>query len=255
MCTPGSKDGAPVRVTCGSPSGKSISSDSACIISAMNFSQLEKLPFADGKFETTPKYTEVHRFTLTKQPKQVTLFPAHKPEDLPPHLVEVLHDEFNYIVEEGRTYPHYKTMNAEEFARYAFECFIAVLVDGDYESALSPDLVNQPKLFWQEKYLGHFYIKPNYIGRCSHVCNAGFIVNHNVRGLGLGTELGKKYLVIAPKLGFVYSVFNLVFETNPASFKIWDSLGFDRIGYVKNVAVLKGETKLTGAYMFGKDLI
>ena len=45
-----------------------------------------------------------------------------------------------------------------------------------------------------------------------------------------------------------------MFETNIASLKIWDSLGFDRIGYVKNVAVLEGENKLVGAYMYGKDL-
>lgn len=73
-------------------------------------------------------------------------------------------------------------------------------------------------------------------------------------GLGLGKELGAKYLDIAPRLGYVYSVFNLVFETNVPSLKIWDSLGFERIGYVKNVAVLKGHDKLVGAYMFGKDL-
>lgn len=72
--------------------------------------------------------------------------------------------------------------------------------------------------------------------------------------MGLGKELGKKYLQVAPELGYVYSVFNLVFETNIASLKIWDSLGFDRIGYVKNVAVLEGENKLVGAYMYGKDL-
>lgn len=214
------------------------------------YQQLESLPFADGTFATTPKFTETTRFNLVKDGRSVTLVPAHSPQDLPSGLVDVLHDEFNHIVDEGRTYPHYKTMNREEFLEYAFECFTAVLVDGDFET-LDP---NQSKEFWQEKYLGHFYIKPNYIGRCSHVCNAGFIVNHHKRGLGLGSELGKKYLYIAPKLGFVYSVFNLVFETNVASVKIWDSLGFDRIGYIKNVAVLKGETTLTGAIMFGKDL-
>ena len=87
------------------------------------------------------------------------------------------------------------------------------------------------------------------------MCNAGFVVNHEKRGLGLGKELGRKYLVWAPQLGYVYSVFNLVFETNIASLKIWDGLGFERIGYVKNVAVLKGHKHLVGAHMFGKDLV
>lgn len=215
------------------------------------YQQLQSLPFADGKFAATPKFTETIRFRLAKDGRNVTLVPAHSADELPPALIDVLHDEFNYVVEEGRTYPHFKTMNREEFLKYAFECFLTVLVDGDHDSLDK----EKSKEDWQEKYLGHFYVKPNYIGRCSHVCNAGFIVNHHKRGLGLGSELGKKYLYIAPKLGFVYSVFNLVFETNGASVKIWDSLGFDRIGYVKNVAVLKGESTLTGAIMFGKDLV
>ena len=87
------------------------------------------------------------------------------------------------------------------------------------------------------------------------MCNSGFLINTNERGLGLGKELGRKYLQIAPQIGYVYSVFNLVFETNVASLKIWDSIGFERIGYVKNVAVLKGMDKLVGAHMFGYDFL
>ena len=34
-------------------------------------------------------------------------------------------------------------------------------------------------------------------------------------------------------------MFNLVYETNVASTKIWDSLGFERIGRVKKCGVLK----------------
>ena len=30
--------------------------------------------------------------------------------------------------------------------------------------------------------LGCFYIKPNFPGRCAHICNGGFIVNPNYRG-------------------------------------------------------------------------
>lgn len=221
-----------------------------------DYNRLQSLPFADGKFENTPKFTETISFTLAKNPeRKVSLFSAHSPDDLPNNLIDVLYDEFNYVVDEGRTYPHYKLMTYEEFTKYCFECYTAVLIEGDFESPLTDDLIQQPKSFWKDKYLGHFYIKPNYIGRCSHVCNAGFIVNHEKRNMGIGKEMGTKYLIIAPKLGFIYSVFNLVFETNTASSRIWDGLGFDRIGYVKNVAVLKGETQFTGAIMYGKDLV
>lgn len=146
-------------------------------------------------------------------------------------------------------------MAYDDFVSYWFSGgFVAILLEGDYKSGFKKEEFYESSDFWREKFLGNFYIKPNYTGRCSHVCNAGFIVNHDKRGLGLGKELGRKYLHYAPQVGYVYSVFNLVFETNIASLKIWDSLGFDRIGYVKNVAVLKGEKNLVGAIMYGKDL-
>lgn len=215
---------------------------------------LSGLPFADGTFSTTPRVETAIYFKLQKDARPVTLFPVHDYTKVPENLILVLQDEFNYVVEEGLTYPHHETMDRETFIKYWFSAFVAILIDGDYTSLQDEELINLSKQEWNQLFLGNFYIKPNYIGRCSHVCNAGFIVNHLKRGLGLGKELGRKYLVWAPKLGYVYSVFNLVFESNPASIRIWDSLGFDRIGYVKNVAMLKGFDKLVGAVMFGKDL-
>ncbi|KAG7663754.1 uncharacterized protein J8A68_002727 [[Candida] subhashii] len=217
------------------------------------YNSVKDLPFADHHFKTTPKFNGPINFTLEKDPsRQVTLFTIYDPKDVPSNLIQVLQDEFNHVVEEGLTYPHHKPLHGEVFVKYWFTHFVGILIEGNY-TCLS-DLGELSVAEWYEIFLGNFYIKPNYIGRCSHACNAGFIVNHRKRGLGLGKEMGKKYLIIAPKLGYVYSVFNLVFETNVASLKIWDSLGFERIGYVKNVAVLKGYDRLIGAYMFGKDL-
>lgn len=225
-------------------------------ISGEKFDFLEQLPFADGKFEATGRITTPITFTLEKDStKTVTLLPVHEYTEIPDNLVQVVQDEFNYIVEEGQTYPHHQTLTHDDFVKYWFSGFVAILIEGEHQSALDDDLKLLSVSQWRDIFLGNFYIKPNYIGRCSHVCNAGFVVNHEKRGLGLGKELGRKYLVWAPQLGYVYSVFNLVFETNIASLKIWDGLGFERIGYVKNVAVLKGHKHLVGAHMFGKDLV
>lgn len=218
------------------------------------FASVKDLPFADGSFKCTPQVKQkVINFSLCKRPNQrVTLFNVHDPKTVPDNLIQVMENEFNYVVEEGRTYPYNNKIYGDAFIKYWFTHFASILIDGDYKSF--DELKNLSVEQWTEIFLGTFYVKPNYVGRCSHVCNAGFMVNHIQRGLGLGSELGKKYLEIAPELGYVYSVFNLVFETNTASLKIWDSLGFERIGYIKNVAVLKGEDKLVGAYMVGKDL-
>ncbi|OBA18071.1 hypothetical protein METBIDRAFT_47858 [Metschnikowia bicuspidata var. bicuspidata NRRL YB-4993] len=211
---------------------------------------LKTLPFADRTYATTPRVKDNFIFNLAKTDETVTLITAHDADEMPSGLLHLAWNEMNFVIREGRTYPHYLEFSYDDFLAYFFEGFAAILVEGRYESTWE----SESQDFWDQKYLGHFYIKPNYIGRCLHVCNAGFVVNHGRRGLGLGKELGKQYLTIAPKLGYVYLVFNLVFETNSASYKIWESLGFERIGYVKNVAMLKGEDKLVGAFMYGKDL-
>lgn len=216
-----------------------------------DYNLLKTLPFADHKFEKLPRIAGRDVFQLEKTGDTVTVFRAHGPQDVPDGLLDMCHEEFNHVVEEGRTYPHYLPMDKTEFLEYLFVHFAAIWISGEY----TEEMASQPKEFWRSRYLGHFYVKPNYIGRCSHVCNAGFIVYHEIRGKGLGKEMGRKYLEWAPKLGYVYSVFNLVYETNVASARIWKSLGFEQIGYIKNVAVLKGEDKLVGAYMFGKDLV
>lgn len=214
-----------------------------------------ELPFADGTYSTTPRIETPITFNLKKDGRPVTIFPIHHHSQVPENLILVLHDEFNYVVDEGLTYPHHATMDRDAFVDYWFTAFVAILIEGEHASLFDQDLDKLTKEEWYQLFLGNFFIKPNYIGRCSHACNGGFIVNHLKRGLGLGTELGRKYLIWAPRLGYAYSVFNLVFESNVASLRIWDSLGFDRIGYVKNVAMLKGYDKLVGAVMFGKDLL
>lgn len=53
----------------------------------------------------------------------------------------------------------------------------------------------------------------------------------------------------------MYSVFNLVYESNTASCRLWDSLGFDRIGRVPGCGQLKGHDKLVDAIQYGRHLV
>lgn len=48
----------------------------------------------------------------------------------------------------------------------------------------------------------------------------------------LGSLLGGTFEWYARGLGFRGSVFNLVYADNPASVRIWDRLGFQRVGTV-----------------------
>ena len=53
---------------------------------------------------------------------------------------------------------------------------------------------------WEKECLGSFYVKPNYPGRSSHVCNGGFLVTGTSRNRGVGRLMGEAYLEWAPKL-------------------------------------------------------
>lgn len=51
------------------------------------------------------------------------------------------------------------------------------------------------------------------------------------------------FIEIAPLLGYKASMFNLVFENNTASVRLWRSLGFKEIGRVPNAGYLIKKTE------------
>lgn len=63
--------------------------------------------------------------------------------------------------------------------------------------------------------------------------------------------MAQAFLHFAPKLGYDSSIFNLVFETNVASIRLWEKLGFERVGIVKGAGRLKGHTTPVDAYIYG----
>ncbi|VEU23751.1 DEKNAAC104862 [Brettanomyces naardenensis] len=175
----------------------------------------------------------------------VTILPFNSADEAPEELVQTIQDLLNDAIEGGQTYPQLKVLDRKGFLAYYFPNFVAVMVEGKVKNSKEWDSA-------KNQFLGCFYIKPNYVGRSSHICNAGFLVLPNLRGRKIGKTLGKNYLKLAPRLGYKYSVFNLVFETNQASVKIWDSLGFDRIGRIPRAGNLKG-LGYVDAIMFGYD--
>jgi len=78
-----------------------------------------------------------------------------------------------------------------------------------------------------------------------------FLVPAAARGRGSGGHLAQAFLHYAPKLGYKSSIFNLVFETNVASIRLWEKLGFEKVGIVKGAGRLKGYSQLIDAYIYG----
>lgn len=186
-------------------------------------------------------------FKLKGLEETATAFPVYDSKDVPESLVDYMFDEFTLEIEKGQTYPQLDTLSRQEFVNYWFSSFCVIVLRTNKNT-----IENDQD--WRSVFLGTFYIKPNYMPRCSHNCNAGFLVNHQQRGLKIGNRLAQVYLSWAPLLGYKYSVFNLVFVTNQASWKIWDRFKFDRIGLVPRAAVLKGYEEPVDAIIFGKDL-
>lgn len=191
------------------------------------------------------------QFKLKNSETVATAFPIFHYSFLPDELLSLMHEQFNAEIEKGDTYPYVDQLTRDEFSNYWVHSMCVILLETDDLNILTDYSKVQD---WNKLFLGTFYIKPNYMPRCSHNCNAGFLVNTSHRGKKIGHRLAQVYLKWAPLLGYTYSVYNLVFVTNIASWKIWDNFKFDRIGLVPKAAIIKGHKEPVDAIIFGKDL-
>ncbi|MGW0822852.1 N-acetyltransferase family protein [Streptomyces sp. NPDC002845] len=79
--------------------------------------------------------------------------------------------------------------------------------------------------------VGSAYVTPNYGGPAARIANAGFMVDPDHGGHGIGRALAGHILAAAKADGYRGMVFNAVVETNPAV-RLWTSLGFTILGTV-----------------------
>jgi len=93
-----------------------------------------------------------------------------------------------------------EAMSLERFAPYWFANIAAVMILGDLTKVHSLLREEASDGDWNKDCLGSFYIKPNYPGRSSHVCNGAFLVTDASRNRGVGRLMGEGYIDWAPKL-------------------------------------------------------
>ena len=148
-----------------------------------------------------------------------------------------LHDILIYIVnEEGNSYPQQDLSTLEDFREFYLSHDVFIILDKQTDEVL-----------------GAFYIKPNFPGRCSHICNGGFAAKKSARGIGIGSFMMENYLLLARDLGYEASLFNLVFATNKESISLCRKFGFTEIGIIPRAGKLKGHGYVD-AYLFYMDL-
>ncbi len=85
-----------------------------------------------------------------------------------------------------------------------------------------------------DQIVGTYFIKPNQPGLGSHICNAGYVVETNARGEGIGKVMCEHSLNEAKLMGFKGMQYNFVVSTNLAAIKLWEKCGFSKVGVLRN---------------------
>ncbi len=139
---------------------------------------------------------------------------------------------FSQIVKSGDTYAYDPNTSKEDAVNYWInKTDAAFVIEHNGELA------------------GTYYIKTNQPGLGSHVCNCGYMVDSNFRGLGLATKMCEHSQEEALKMGFKAMQFNLVVANNPA-IKLWEKLGFEAIGTLPNAYHFKKERYVDALIMY-----
>lgn len=90
--------------------------------------------------------------------------------------------------------------------------------------------------------VGLYILHPNNVGRCGHICNASYAVKSGMRGRHIGEMLVKHCMETAKKLKFKVLQFNAVVATNIPALKLYEKLGFTKLGVIPDGFLMKDGT-------------
>lgn len=121
---------------------------------------------------------------------------------------------WNEVVTQGNAFPQKDTLENDSAEFFASQSYCGVAEENG-------------------KISGMYILHPNNVGRCGHICNASYAVSSNARGKGIGKQLVTDCIAQAKQLGFRILQFNAVVASNSAAVKLYEKLGFERIGIVK----------------------
>ena len=142
------------------------------------------------------------------------------------HDVRDAADIWNEVVEDGVAFPQMDLL--DEISGDAFfreQSFTGVAYDAD------TGLI-----------VGLYILHPNNVGRCGHICNAGYAVKKEIRGQHIGEKLVLHCLGKAKELGFRVLQFNAVVKSNKAALYLYEKLGFVRLGTIPGGFLMKDGT-------------
>lgn len=132
---------------------------------------------------------------------------------------------WNEVVEDGMAFPQMETLTWETGAAFfARQDFVGVAKE-------------------REQVVGLYILHPNNVGRCGHHANASYAVSSAMRGKHIGEQLVRHCLKKAGELGYRLLIFNAVVDGNDRAIRLYEKLGFQRVGRIPGGFLLK-----TGVY-------
>jgi ribosomal protein S18 acetylase RimI-like enzyme len=78
--------------------------------------------------------------------------------------------------------------------------------------------------------VGTYYLKTNFPGQGSHVCNCGYVVAEAARGQGVASTMCIHSQEQARAAGYRCMQFNFVSSSNDVAVRLWKKLGFSIVG-------------------------
>ena len=80
--------------------------------------------------------------------------------------------------------------------------------------------------------VGTYYLRPNFDGAASHICNCGYVVSERARGRGIAAEMCEHSQAEAIARGYRAMQYNLVVSSNDGAVHLWRKMGFAIVGTI-----------------------
>ena len=133
---------------------------------------------------------------------------------------------WNHVVEEGIAFPQTDCLNETTGGEFfAGQSYTGLAYDAETGEAV-----------------GVYILHPNNVGRCGHICNASYAVKADMRGRHIGEKLVTHCLMMGKTLGFRVLQFNAVVAVNASALRLYEKLGFVRLGTIPGGFLMKDGT-------------
>lgn len=133
---------------------------------------------------------------------------------------------WNEVVEEGNAFPQMDLLNENSgHELFSEQSFTGIAFD-----------------IGSKEIVGLYILHPNNVGRCGHICNASYAVRKDMRGRHIGEKLVIHCINKAKELGFKILQFNAVVASNHRALRLYEKLGFIRLGVIPRGFLMKDGT-------------